>query len=411
MQKRKLGNWLEEYLRYQKGTPPNLHSESKESYHTWCGISLICAALQRKCRLTWGTLTFFPNMYIVLVGPSGEARKGTAMGPALKFLEQLRVNKAAEATTREALIRRLFESIGTVESTESRYMESHSSLTVFSPELTCFLGYQNLQLMSDLCDWYDCREEWTYDTKNMGTDDITNIYLNILGATTPSLIESTMPMNAIGGGLTSRMIFVYEDTSDKVPMPFIPESLKHVGKELLHDLEQIKMMHGDFKVTKTFTEYWFDWYMRQPKKCPFDNQRFYGYWARRASHIMKLSMIESVSRGSDMIIEEKDLKKAIITLKAAEIKMPNTFGGVGESRYAGAIQRLMATIAERREISLSELMIMFRRDVDSFEMNKLIETLDTMGAIDVLESTKGTIIIWKRPERKQDAEPTVTQPS
>jgi len=81
---------------------------------------------------------------------------------------------AAEATTREALIRALKEAGGTsvgdmvVGDGAISQLYLHCSLTVYSQELTVFLGYNNMQLMSDLCDWYDCRESWTYRTKNMG---------------------------------------------------------------------------------------------------------------------------------------------------------------------------------------------------------------------------------------------------
>ncbi len=392
MSKRKLEDWLDSYIQYNDNSEPPLN------YIRWCGISLIAAALQRKVRLDWGTLTFHPNMYIVLVGPSGRARKGTAMSPALKIINKLNIDVAAEATTREALIRRLGDITASVEEVGDLYVASHSSLTVFSPELTCFLGYQNLQLMSDLCDWYDCRDKWTYDTKNMGTDVINGIYVNLLGATTPDLIESSMPLDAIGGGLTSRMIFVFEEKKrQKVPMPFIPPEYKDLFDHLVYDLEQMRMMEGQFKVTKAFTDLWYSWYMEQPETCPFDNQRFYGYWERRATHIMKLGMIMSASAGGNMIIERNHLQRAIDILNEAERKMPQTFGGVGKNPYADIMQRILNTVADRGEIMLSELMIMFHRDISADILDKILTSMRTMRMIKRTESIEGIRISWLRP--------------
>ena len=94
-------DWITSYLRYVDNTePPNLYKE-------WVAVSVIASCLQRKCYLDWGPMTFYPNMYIVLTGPSGKARKSTAMGPGMKLLREMGVKLAAESITREALIREL----------------------------------------------------------------------------------------------------------------------------------------------------------------------------------------------------------------------------------------------------------------------------------------------------------------
>jgi hypothetical protein len=158
-------------------------------------------------------------MYIVLVAPSGKARKGTAMSPGLEILEDLNIHLAAESITREALIRELRTATTTVTNDDGT-IEFHSSLTIYSPELVVFLGHNNPQLLSDLTDWYDCRRKWTYRTKTQGTDEIHGVWVNLIGATTPELLQSALPLDAIGGGLTSRMVFVFEETKGKiVPAP------------------------------------------------------------------------------------------------------------------------------------------------------------------------------------------------
>ena len=388
MTERKLSDWIDNYLTYvDRSEPPVI-------FHKWCAISMISAMLQRKCRLNWGPLlTFFPNMYIVLVAPSG-ARKGTAMAPALQILKQQAVNLSAESTTREALIRKLAECTDTESNIEEGYFESHSSITVFAPELTVFLGYGNLQLMSDLCDWYDCRDSWTYDTKNMGTDEINGVYVNIIGGTTPDLIRSTMPLDAIGGGLTSRMIFIFErERRRKEPCPFLTKEAMAVYPDLISDLEQIRMLRGDFKVTKKFTSYWYDWYMAEPDECPFDPQRFSGYWNRRANHIMKLCMIINASRTNEMIIREQDLIRAISLLQEAEVKMDQTFGGVGKYNQADIIHQVMNHIALSGEVKYSDLLNRFYRDISGTkELDIIIHTLSDMKFLRRVEQGRDTLI-------------------
>jgi hypothetical protein len=81
---RELKDWLESYLDYTE------NSESPISYHTWCGLSVIAGALQRKVYLRWGLgRVIYPNVYAVLVGASGRTRKGVAIGIAKDFLKNI----------------------------------------------------------------------------------------------------------------------------------------------------------------------------------------------------------------------------------------------------------------------------------------------------------------------------------
>ncbi|MBU2249457.1 MAG: DUF3987 domain-containing protein [Gammaproteobacteria bacterium] len=368
---RKLDDWLNSYLLCTQNTEP------RETYRLWSAISIIAGALQRKCRLDWGTLVFYPNMYIVLVGPPA-ARKGTAMNLARQFLEENQIKMAAEAITREALIRELKNSTDTVV-TESGKMYFHSSLTIWSQELTVFLGYQNHQLMSDLTDWYDCRDQWTYRTKNMGTDEIIGVYVNIFGATTPDLIRSTMPLDAIGGGLTSRMVFIFEENKARpIAYPGLSVEEKALLEELKYDFARIHMLSGQFKTTNAFLEKWIRWYPAQEHNPPFVDSRFDGYMERRANHVMKLSMICNASRTGDMLVDVVDLERAIAILKQAEIKMPATFSGVGKLNNADTMTKIMADLGTAKTMLFSEILVRYKSDVDKWTLEKILESLEAM---------------------------------
>ena len=353
MAQRNVPDWIEGYLSYTEDSePPKLFKE-------WCAVSVIAAALQRKCRLEWGTTVFYPNLYIVLTAPAGKARKGTAMAPARKFIDRIGIPLAAEAVTREALIRTLKESESVV-STENGIIV-HSSLTVFSPELTVFLGYNNTQLMSDLTDWFDCSEKWVYRTKTAGTDDISGVFINMLGATTPDLIRSTLPLDAIGGGLTSRMIFVFEEKKGKiVPFPFVSEETRKLETKLYYDIECINMLQGQFKFTKEFLSRWGDWYMAQEGKNPFGanyNKAFDGYIERRPTQVLKLSMVMNASRTDEMVLDEPDLVRAIDLLERTEKKMPRAFGGIGMSQNAQLTYAISELIARSPNgVTISDIM-------------------------------------------------------
>jgi len=240
-------DWIDTFLAYTDNTEPPL------LYREWVAVSVVASALQRKCFLKWGHLKWYPNLYIVLVAPPGRARKGTAMGDGKQFLTKLGIPLAAEAITREALIRELGKSTDTILRPEINKIIMHSSLTVYSSELAVFLGKNNFQLLFDLTDWFDCADTWTYRTKNQGEDIINGVWVNLLGATTPELIQQSLPSDAIGGGLTSRIIFVFAGNKGKlVPFPSISPEQEKMFDELLIGIEEIKIRFGGFSFTKEY---------------------------------------------------------------------------------------------------------------------------------------------------------------
>ena len=388
MSTRLVPDWIDGFMEYTS------NSEPPSSFKLWAALSVLSAALQRKCYLEWGPITFYPNIYVVLVAPSGRARKGTAMSFAEDFISDINVNLAAEAITREALIRALSDTTDNIQIAPGQ-LEFHSSLTVFAPELTVFLGYNNPQLMSDMTDWYDCRKKWTYRTKNMGTDEILGVYVSLFGATTPDLIRSALPLDAIGGGLTSRIIFVYEPNKGKViPDPFLTDNELAMREKLKADLDRNHCLRGTFNVTKSFVELWTEWYLAQDNNPPFEDHRFAGYIERRPNHAMKISMLCNVSRSDKMILSDIDLQRAIDILTFTEQKMQQTFSGVGKAKDADIVTRVMTEIASRGEILQSKLQTMFYFDADKRTMEGVIDTLRAMKFIKTIREGSDTNLIY-----------------
>lgn len=395
MSKRVLPNWIDGYLEYMTETEPS------RLFIKWTAISAVASALQRKCYLNWGTLEFYPNMYIVLVGPSG-SRKGTAMKPARKMLDDLGVRITAESTTRQSLIRSLREATNSCIDPATNMQCFHSSLTVHSAELTVFLGYDNKQLMSDLTDWYDCGPRWVYRTKTQGTDDIMGVWVNIIGATTPSLIQTTMPSEAIGGGLTSRMIFVYAPRKEKTVI--FPYADPELYKTLVSDLEKISLLSGQFKVQEDFAELWSEWYPAQEYNPPFKHDKLSGYLERRPNHAIKLSMILSAARSDSMLITARDLRNSIKMLEEVETNMPIVFRGMGSSPLSDVMSRVMQYIMLNETTPLSELIRAFVYDADEFTLDRILKTLVKMKFCSVVQEAHGPVV------RRLECEPqTSTQ--
>ena len=386
MSERHLDDWIDSYLKYTD------NSEPKESYRKWAAISAIASVLQRKVRLPFGMLTFFPNMYIVLVGPPA-ACKGTAVAPASKMLDALGVSMAADESSRQKLIDRLCKADASHTDKEGNTY-FHCSLTIWASELTTFLGFNNMELFSDLNKWFDCEDRFTYDTHLHGLQEVMSVWVNMLGCTTPDLLQQSMPQTALGSGFTSRTVFVYEENRGKIVIwPSGDDALKEL---LIQDLGKILTMCGTYKFEEGVISTYGEWRQLGIINPPTKDPHLAYYLQRRHVHLLKLCMIFSASRSNDFIINSIDLNRAIKTLEYAESKMPLVFKGMGANPLGRVQLQIMKTIGDEKVVSISELMQLYHDEVGRDSLGKVIQTLIAMnyckpdynvGTLTYIEST------------------------
>lgn len=380
MKKRPVRDYISAYLEYTKNTEPAI------SYHIWSSIATISGALERKCFFRWGHNVIYPNQYIILVGPSGMSRKSDALGVARSIMSEIGLTMAAQSTTRESLIQQLANSMQTFTAADGT-IDTQSALTIVASELSVFLGQQEIKLLADLTDWYDSAARWTYQTKTSGTDFVTGVCVNMLGATAPDWLPSILPQEAVGGGWTSRTIFVVEEDKGQVianPNDFPVD--KDLWKRLLETLEEIKIMTGEFTFDNEAMEDYTEWYLRQEGnikagKWPIPDPKFGGYLARRATHIKKLCMCISASRGGDLIVTREDFRRARLLLETTEKKMPRAFRGLGRARFAEMTDIVLGFIMKRKRTTRSALLQTLHRDVDSWTLENIERILEQMKLI------------------------------
>jgi len=375
---RKFPDFLSAYLKYSAKTEP------PQSYHIWTCLSVIGAALQRKVYLRWGFKTLYPNIYVVLIGPSG-CRKGTAMNIGKDLLQEINgILMASESTTREALIRDMKDGITTFTDPTDQMLKFHSSVTVFSEELSVFLGQQNIKFLADLTDWFDASDQWTYRTKGSGTDKLVGVCVNILGATAPDWLRSILPQEAFGGGFTSRVIFVVEDGKKQVVAdPRIPTEVQQMRPALVHDLEMINSMAGEMTFSEDAMAIYAPWYEQQSKSPAIKDPHFAGYCERRAIHALKLSMIVSASRSSERLITGQDFQRALALLEAVEPKMPRAFLGLGRAKYSEMTAQIFEFMKRSKRATQADVLNKFDLDLDDYTLQLIMKTLSARKVIEM----------------------------
>ena len=371
---RNLPDWIDGFMLFtEESEPPIL-------FRKWTAISTIASALQRKCCVEIGiSLTFYPNFYIVLVGPSATG-KGTAMKYAYDIIEQIpAIRLSSQATSLQALIRRMKNTNLTDIDMVTGEQFYHASLSVFSNEFTVFLGYHNRELITALCDWYDCHNRWSYDTIKRDKEEVIGVWVNLLAGTTPDNIQSSLPMEAIGGGLTSRIIFVNEEKKSKlVIFPTTTPREFQLQQHLTHDLEQVTLMAGKFEFTEDAMEFYSDWCHIADANPPFYSPKFDGYCGRRRNHLLSLSMVCSASRTNELIITKDDLERSSILLAEVEIKMGTVFRGIGTSDISSLMNDAIVFIenSSTPDIPMWQFARQFEGNMDKIILDRVMHTLE-----------------------------------
>ena len=347
-----------------------------------------------------------PNLYTILTGPPG-IRKSRAIAYGEMVLEKV-IETQSIATAPDIVTRQEFyNQLGIAERTDFDSEGKpfiHSSLLVIAPELVIFLQEKEInQRMGDLCALYDGKKHLHYKTKTQGQIYSVQPSVWLLGATTPNWIQISMPQLAVGGGMTSRTIFVVSMAKGfHIPYTKMPPFDEELKSKLIYDLAEIKKMCGKFILDKEAIEYYEHWYIEAFPKHGVKDQRLLSYIERLPSLINKVAMVNSASRNSSMVITRNDIRQSVQFFSDLHHTMPLAFGGQGLSSLGAQTNMVKELLRNRVIITEAEILATLDMHISKYDMERIKETL--VGArfcrIDTLRGEKAWFLNEK--EVKQD---------
>ena len=350
-------------------------------FSTWCAISGISASLGRRCWLDMGTYTIYPNIYVVLVAGSGRCRKSTAIGVIEKMIRALDppLNLIAQRLTPEGLIDAVRLGDGII-------IKPTNEGFVIVDELAMFLNRKSYEsgLAPLLIQMYDCKSNIVYRTKGRGTEAMVNTCLGLLGASTVDWIRDAVPEEAVGGGLTSRMIFVYvEEPPPPIARTSYSEDKRRLQLDLTSRLSKMQDLEGEFKLTDQAWTYYDHSYTRFYKHSPmFNDKLLSGYASRRHVHLMKLSMVFAATEGR-LLLDENHLRRAEDLLSSSELYMPRVLALITTTGKGTSIERILLKIRGKGEsgISRTDLMRSVSHQMDTRGLSDILQTLEHAGQV------------------------------
>ncbi len=386
-------SFIDLYLEYTRD------QESPDSFHLWTALTVLASAMGRKCFINKGYYQLYPNLFVVLVAGAAKCRKSTAinLGTTSPTGEQLFENITTTKIisgkiTPEKLIREISEA--QIINPDDPGHPSCPSIFIHSSELSVFLTKQSYgePLIHILTDLFDCPKSWTNKTKNKGIDNLENVFVCILAATTPDGIAKGIPPSALNEGFASRVIWVYEeDTSRENALPELTPRQADLTKILKRMLEERAKLACQFTLSPSAKEAYKEWYHLHMNTTPPD-KFLEGVWARKHDHLLRLGMILAANY-LETVIEPGHLDAGLSILTNMESKVAGAFTSLGSKDSTIFLSRTQSFLMAAGRIRDSELL---RRiyPCDSKEFSGIIETLIRSGKVD-LDKEDPRVLIWR----------------
>lgn len=375
-------DWLTSYVEYAS------YTEAPKRMHFWAGVTAVAGALRRKVWMDQAYYRWLCNFYIIFVAPPGIVAKSTTADIAGEILREVPlVQMGPDIVTWQRLVKAFEESQTTFTVNGTGQQIPMAAMTIVASELGNLLNPDEEDLSNLLITLYDGKSRLRKETKFSGMESIQNIWVTLIGCTTPSWITQNIPAAMVGGGLASRCLFVYADRKEKLvayPSRHVPIGLAGLRAGLLADLSRIADMAGEYHLSPEAEEWGEEWYRelwsgmhQQDGTDVFDN-----YKARKQTHIHKLAMALAASRSDELIVELDDLMTAEKMVSELEPDLPKIFAQVGKSQSSIQADRFAGYVKRRELVSYEEAFRYMRSYFPNFnEMDNVVRGFIEAGVV------------------------------
>ena len=394
-------SWIKKYLEY------TVEQESPELFHFWCSLGILASTVGRNISLvkTYDDFSkLYPNLYIILVSPSGRCRKGGAIGFANKLLSDSETRVYLEAITKRALTRALADEIVVV---DKEYV-GESKIVIISDELEVFLGKDAVMsgLLALLTRLYECPDKWEYRTSTQGNDYLYNTCINIIGATIPSWFHD-LPVQVMSSGFFARLVIVFQQETPR-RNPGVRRNnkkfahLQSLRKELVEFLLKLKEIKKPVELSSSAVDLYESWYSSRE---PDQDERLASFYEREHDLVLKVAMLLAISEGDlfrGNVIGTERVRDALIAVENVKKTMHLAYAGIGEHLAAKGYERMVQQIVSAGgEIEHSKLLNKTWHWVGDTEgFKKIMELCCETGR--VKRMIRGRKIVYRVVKKEED---------
>lgn len=356
MSKRNFKDWLPAFLEYAS------HTEAPRFMHFWAGVAAVAGCLRRKVWIDQEYFRWYGNFYIIFVAPPGVVSKSTTADIAMDLLREVPgIKFGPDVVTWQSLVTAFAQACESFQYPEdSGDWHPMSAMTLVASELGNLINPKDKEMVNLFITLWDGRKRLEKQTKMSGNDTVEAPWINMIACTTPHWIADNMPPATVGGGFTSRCIFVYADEKAKYiayPKLHVPKGMALIREKLVQDLEHIALqLCGEYILTPAAIEWGEAWYMNLWKNArgKYDDDQMAGYVARKQTHMHKLAIVLAASCRDEMIITPEDLQTADQMLESIEADMGKVFSRIGRTEDSLQAERFISFIEKKGSVKYEE---------------------------------------------------------
>lgn len=317
--------------------------EAPASFHVFSLLAATASATGRKVVIDRKGYRLWPNLYVLLHGPSGLG-KGIASGHAIDMVthavgQQLRLYP--EDLTGEGLFRIMHE--------QSAGNEPCVGL-VYADEFADLLGGQQYkeEFAKKLTRLYACPDDTGVGRSGKGELWVKSVFLNIIGCSQEDWLR-LLPVHAIKGGLFARIITVPEAKKRHWRYePNVDRGLAHeIGRELAAKLGDIPAEGGVIQQTEAARKMGEEWYMGEAARWPNYHPIVKPFLERRLDHAIKLGYLNALLEGDQgpLVIDEDGLTWGLEAVEWLTPRIEAAFLSMEESQ-SGELNRHIMTFVK-----------------------------------------------------------------
>jgi hypothetical protein len=378
MPKRQLTNgWCDEYVDVL-----TKYTESPVVWSWWAAVTAVGATLKRQVWVNRGSWKLYPNDYTVLVGDPGLG-KGSAINPAHDILKRANTaNILSDKLTIEWILEAISKGFPSTNVTATGVKLGFDTSCFFiAPELSIFLRYPDSEL-PDLADLWDSREgTQMYGTRGRGLFKIESPCPSMLAGCAPKWLVTSIPPNAIGGGFTRRVNFVFaKEKSQEKPWPD-KDDFTVITEPLVQDLRAIGQLQGEYRFDN-IARPTFEHIYLQSNASGHSDEATANYSISKWAHVTKTAIALAASRRDDLVIKKEDLDEAQEAVENITDDLKVVFRSVGEGDMTSVADKVLQFLERMPGASYRQILNTVWKDVTRDELQVLLMTLRDGGIID-----------------------------
>jgi len=306
--------FLRSYVQYCKGK-----TDAPLIFHLGVGLGILGAAMENNVQIpSWADQVLFPNLWIVLIAPSGFMRKSAALGMGKRLLRSA-VPKAilSDDATPEKLARILQDNPAGL-----------LTVSEFTRLLAMLSKEYNAGMMQMLTELYDSPATWTMERQSSAKVTIENVSISMLGATTLDWLQGKAEQKHLRGGFLARFLFLpATERGERVKQQ--PDANFHIReplKEWLLDVSNLKGVADYSEVWSDFDDWLYN-YERLAESGGMPPELM-GLYSRTGTMALKLALIFQASLKPQLKITPEAMKAAqqfIEYIHRVTLKVTKTF--------------------------------------------------------------------------------------